>query len=147
MEILLRRLLGVYLAVSAVASVPAAFFYFGVENTAGPWWILPAIPLAQGVVFAVAGYLLTRQPAPAFPAESGVAFPPVESLLKLLGVYFMVEGLSSAVAPGVDMLIFTEHWFTRAGNFSAAAVWLVAGWIMVTRPEVVLKLFSRRSPA
>ena len=53
MEILLRRLLGVYFVVSAVAFLPAAFFYFGVESTPGvPWWILPAIPLAQGIVFA-----------------------------------------------------------------------------------------------
>ena len=86
MEILLRRLLGLYLAVLALTSVPHALFYFGVDNAAGPWWILPGIPLSQGLIFAVAGYLLTRQPAPAFPPGSSLVFPPVESLLQLFGV-------------------------------------------------------------
>ena len=147
MEILLRRLLGLYFVVSALAFVPAALFYVGVENTAGPWWILPAIPLAQGVVFAVAGLLLTRRPAPAVPLESGVVFPPVESLLQWLGVYFIVEGLSSAVRPGLDMLLFTESWWARVGNFAAAAVWLVGGWILVSRPEIILKAFSKQPTA
>ena len=39
MEILLRRLLGMYFIVSAVAFVPTALFYLGVQNAAGPWWI------------------------------------------------------------------------------------------------------------
>jgi len=139
MEILLRRLLGVYFVVSAVAFLPAAFFYFGVESTPGvPWWILPAIPLAQGIVFAVAGFLLSRQPAPAVNLQSGIVFPPVESLLQLLGVNFIVEGLSAAVRPALNMLFFTESWWAVVGNFAAAVVWLAAGWMIYRRPENVL---------
>lgn len=144
MEILLRRLLGLYLAVLALTSVPDALFYFGVDNAAGPWWILPAIPLSQGLIFAVAGYLLTCQRAPAFPPGSSLVFPPVESLLQLFGVYFIVEGVSSAVRAGLEMIMFTESWWSRIGNFGAAAVWLVAGLIIVMRPGMVLNLFSRR---
>ena len=87
MEILLRRLVGLYVLVSAVAFLPAAFFYFGVESAPRTrWWMLPAVSLAQGTVFAVGGLLLTRQPAPTVSLESGIVFPPVESLLQLLGV-------------------------------------------------------------
>ena len=144
MEILLRRLLGLYLRVSAVAFLPAALFYLDVENTAGPWWILPAVPMAQAVVFAVAGFLLSRQPAPAIPLESGIVLPVAQALLQLLGVYFIVEGLSSAVRHGVDMLIFTQGWITRLGHFAADAVRLSAGWITVMRPEIVLRTVRER---
>ena len=30
--------------------------------------------------------------------------------------------------------MFTESWWSRIGSFGAAAVWLVAGLIIVTRP-------------
>lgn len=143
MEIILRRLLGLYFVVSAVAFVPAAFFYFGVENSPGPWWILPAIPLAQGVVFAVAGFLLIRQASRVVPAEQDLVFPPVQSLLQLMGVYFIVEGLSAVVRPAVDFWFFTETWFARFGDFAAAGVWLVCGWILLKRPEIVLKHVRR----
>jgi hypothetical protein len=53
-------------------------------------------------------------------------FPPAESLLQLLGVYFIVEGLSSAVRLGLEMFMFTESSWSRIGSFGAAAVWLVA---------------------
>lgn len=145
MEILLRRLLGLYFVVSAVAFVPSALFYLGVENTAGPSWILVAIPLAQAIVFAVAGVLLTRERAPLVPIESGLVFPPVPSLLQLLGVYFIVEGLSSAARPGIDMLFFSESWWARVGNFAGAAVWLAAGWMLVSRPSVVADTLSDRA--
>ena len=144
MEILLRRLLGLYLAVLALTSIPSALFYLGVDNTAGPWWILPAIPLSQGLIFGVAGYVLSRQPAPAFPPASSLVFPPIESLLQLFGVYFTVEGVSSAVRAGLEMFMFTESWWSRVGSFGAAAVWLAAGFIIVRRPEMVLKSFSRQ---
>ena len=144
MEILLRRLLGLYLAVLALTSLPAALLYIGVDNAAAPWWILPAIPLSQGLIFAVAGYLLMRQPAPAFQPGSSLVFPPVESLLQSFGVYFIVEGVSSAVRLGLEMIMFTESWWSRIGSFGAGAVWLVAGLIIVTRPEIVLKFFSPR---
>lgn len=146
MENLLRRLLGLYFVVAALAFVPAALFYIGVENASGPWWLLPAVPLAQGVVFGTAGFLLSRLPRPAVPVETRVVFPPMESLLQLLGVYFIVEGLSSAVRPGVDMWFFSETWFSRLGNLAGAAVWLVAGWILAKHPEVILKALQSGKP-
>jgi hypothetical protein len=48
--------------------------------------------LAQGVVFAVAGVVLSHQPAQAVPLESGIVFPPVASLLQLLGLCFRQSG-------------------------------------------------------
>jgi hypothetical protein len=143
MEIVLRRLLGLYFVVSAVAYVPTALFYLGVENTAGPSWILVAIPLAQAIVFAVAGILLSRERAPLLPIESGgLVFPPIPSLLQLLGLYFIVEGLSAAARPGIDMMFFSENWWARVGNFAGAAVWLAAGWVLVSRPSVVTDTLS-----
>jgi hypothetical protein len=148
METLLRRLLGLYFIVTSVAYVPAALFYFGVENSAGPWWILPVLPLAQGAIFAAAGLMLLRgQSEEAVPVGAGLVFPPVESLLQLLGVYFIVQGLSSGVQPGVEMWFFGETWFTRFGNFAGAAVWLSAGWILVKRPRAVLGVLSRHVTA
>jgi hypothetical protein len=147
MEILLRRLLGLYFVVSAVTFVPTALFYLGIQNPSGPWWIMPAVPLTQAVVFAVAGWLLSRERAPHVPVEGGVVFPPVPSLLQLLGVYFIVEGFSSGVRPAVDMLFFSESAWSRFGNFAAAAVWLAAGWILVSRPNMVADAVSRRTRA
>jgi NADH:ubiquinone oxidoreductase subunit 4 (subunit M) len=145
MEILLRRLLGLYFVVSAVAFVPAALFYLGVQNAAGPWWVMPAVPLAQAVVFAVAGLVLVRQRARHLAADGGVVFPPVPSLLQLLGVYFIVEGASAAVGPAVDMLFLSEGAWARFGNVTAAAVWLVAGWTLVRRPQMVADAVSSRA--
>ena len=64
MEALLRRLLGVYFLVTSVAYVPAALAYLGVENSFGPWWILPIVPISQAVIFAGAGLLLLRRRSP-----------------------------------------------------------------------------------
>ena len=144
MESLLRRLLGLYLIITAVAYVPAALFYLGIDNAAGPWWILPTVPLMQGVILAVAGLMLLHShSAEGIQAGAGVVFPPVESLLQLFGVYFIVQGLSSGVQSGVDMWFFGESWWSRVGNVAAAAVWLLAGWIVVKCPRAVLGLLSR----
>ncbi len=148
MEKLLRRLLGLYFIVSSVAYVPAGLFYLGVESTAGPWWILPTVPLMQGAIFAGAGLVLLRgEPAENVPLGSGVVFPAVEPLLQLFGLYFIVEGLSSGVRPAVDMWFFAESWWARLGEAAAAAVWLLAGWLLVRRPRAVLGLLSRYATA
>jgi hypothetical protein len=146
MEKLLRRLLGLYFIVTSVAYVPAGLFYLGIENTAGPWWILPIIPLTQGFIFAAAGLMLLHgQSAEGIPVGGGVVFPPVESLLQLSGVYFIVEGLSSGVRPGVDMWFVGETWWSRLGNVAGAAVWVLAGWVLVKRPRAIVGLLSRHA--
>jgi hypothetical protein len=50
METLLRRLLGLYFVITPLEYVPAALAYLAVENTFGPWWILPFVPLAQAAI-------------------------------------------------------------------------------------------------
>jgi hypothetical protein len=144
MEALSRRLLGVYFVVTSVASVPAALASLGIQNPFGPWWILPLVPMAQGVIFAGAGLLLLRQRSPeAVPAGAGVVFPPMESLLQLWGVYFIVAGLTSLVQPMAGMILVAQSWPARIGGFVEAAVWCLAGLGLVTRPRRVSERLRR----
>jgi hypothetical protein len=144
MEALFRRMLGLYFVITSLGYVPAALAYLGVENAYGPWWILPIVPIADALVFSVAGLLLLRtRPDEAVPQGPGIVFPPLDSLLPLMGLFFIVEGLESAIRPAVDMLFVTEAWVVRVGSFAAAIVWLVGGWILVTRPQAVLGALTR----
>ena len=58
---------------------------FGVQNPAGPNWVLPAIPFFQGLVIAAAGVFLLRSPSGSADVTT-IAVPPVESILQLFGV-------------------------------------------------------------
>jgi len=143
METLLRRLLGLYFVITSLGYVPMTLAYLGVENSFGPWWMLPLVPLSQAVIFSAAGVILLRTRSQEdVPLGPGVIFPPVESLLQLTGVYFIVTGLGSIARPAVDMLLMTESWVARLGNFAAAAVWLLGGWVLVKRPRAVLEALS-----
>ena len=143
MEILLRRLLGLYFLIMSFGYIPAALSYLGVGNAYGPWWVLPVVPLSQAVIFSVAGLILLRRSADAVSLGAGMVFPPVDSLLQLVGVYFIVIGLGSAVAPAVNMLFVGETWVARVGNFAAAVVWVAGGLFLVTRPQAVLNFLTR----
>jgi hypothetical protein len=148
MAILLRRLLGLYFVILSFGYVPTALAYLGVENAFGPRWVLLFVPLSQAVIFLVAGLILLRKhSADAVPLGPGVVFPAPDSLLQLVGVYFIVTGLGSAVGPAIDMLFVTETWVARVGSLAAAAVWLAGGCVLVRRPQAVLRALSRQTAA
>jgi hypothetical protein len=146
METLFRRLLGLYFVILSFAYVPTTLAFLGVENAFGPRWVLLFVPLSQAVIFLVAGLILLRKyPAEAVSLGSGVVFPALDSLLQLVGVYFIVTGLGSAVRPAVDMLFFTEAWVARLGSFMEAAVLLVGGYALVKHPQAVLKTLTKQT--
>jgi hypothetical protein len=148
METLLRRLLGMYFVVTSIAYVPTALAFLGVESSFSPWWLVPAVPASQAVILFAAGLvLLRRRPSDGIPVTDGVVFPPIESLLQLAGLFFIVTGLASLVQPTVDMLLVTESWSARLGSFAAAAVWCLAGSVFVTRPRQLVQVLRRRRSA
>lgn len=148
METLLRRTLGLYFAITSLGYVPAALVYLGVENALGPWWVLPLVPLSQAAVFFTAGVILLRSRSEdVVPLGPGVVFPPVDVLLQLTGVYFVVVGLESVVEPAVSMLFVTEAWSARVGQCAAAIVWLASGWVLVRHPRKVVEALTRHTVA
>ena len=148
MENLFRRLLGLYFVVLSFGYVPATLAYLGVENAFGPRWVLLFVPLSQAVIFLAAGLTLLRKHSPeAVPLGAGVVFPPLDSLLQLVGVYFLVIGLGSATRPAVDMIFVTEAWIARLGSFVEAAVLLGGGYVLVKHPQAVLKVLTRPTAA
>jgi hypothetical protein len=145
MEILFRRLLGLYFVVLSFGYVPTTLAYLGVENAFGPRWVLLFIPLSQAAIFLVAGLILLRKhSAEAVPLGPGVVFPALDSLLQLAGVYFIVTGLGSVARPAVDMLFVTEAWVARLGSFMEAAVLLVGGYVLVKHPQAVVQALTDR---
>jgi len=94
------------------------------------------------VISLTAGLLLLRRRGDEVALGPGVVFPPVDALLQLVGVYFILTGLGSAVGPAVDMLFVTQSWVARVGSVAASAVWLAGGWLLLTRPQAVLTWFA-----
>ena len=60
MHSFVRYAVGLYFVVEALESIPAGVFMAGVQNPYGPAWVVPAIPLVQGLINAVAGIWLIR---------------------------------------------------------------------------------------
>ena len=142
METLLRRILGLYFVITSLEYIPAALSYLAVENSVGPWWMLPVVPLSQAVIGIVAGLILLRGGSgagDAVPIGAGVVFPPLDALLKLLGVYFVVMGVGYLIEPAVNMWFLTEAWVARAGHFAAAVAWLAGGCALIRYPQEILR--------
>jgi hypothetical protein len=148
METSFRRVLGLYFLVASLQYLPVALFMFGVQNPAGPKWILPAIPFAQGVVTALAGLFLFRSRSKSTEVAGTVTIPSIESILQLLGVFFAVSGLVASVRPLVDHLFFNEVWsISLGGSFAAAGASVLAGGFLLARPHTLAKLIEPYSAA
>lgn len=135
-----RRVLGVYFLIIAALNVPTAIAVLGYEDAGIRRWALLIVPLGQGLVALVAGWWLLRgsvSVAEEHNTESNPAF--LAPVLLLMGMYFVVEGLSDAVAEIVEMYSFGEAWQIRTGNFAGAAVTLLAGVGLVTRPNTIAR--------
>jgi hypothetical protein len=144
MDVLLKRALGVYFIVNSLTSIPAGIAMIGVENPFGPSWILPAVPLAQGLITAVAGVWLYRS---GVPAETGVvpAWPPIEGFLQLFGIYFVVGGLVSLARPVAGVLWFHETVGLSAGStMVSAAASIAIGGCLVAQPGPLASLLRQR---
>ena len=134
MEVPLRRALGLYFVVTALQYGPAALFMLGVRNTMGPNWILPAIPFTQGVVTAAAGLFLLRSPARPGEPTASIVVPPVQSVLQLFGIFFMVRGLVSAVRV-LSPLVFSNYVLgVSAGSDLASSSLVRPAFRMAPRP-------------
>jgi hypothetical protein len=147
MHAFLKRALGLYFLVSSLAYIPAGIFMFGVQNPYGPAWVIPAIPLVQGLITAVAGLWLYRSGA-SNDVEVDLAWPPLESFLQLFGVYFAVGGLVSLARPLSSVLFFNESIGLSAGsNLASAATSIAIGGFLAARPQALASYLTRRTAA
>ena len=124
MHKLIRCAAGLYFLVSAVQYIPAGLLMLGVESPYGPRWIVPAIPLAQGLVTAVAGFWLIRSSRGEIDATVERTWPSIESFLQLFGVYLVVGGLVASARPLSGGLFFHESFGLPAGGELASAAFV-----------------------
>ena len=144
----LRWALGLYFVVISLEYVPAALLMFGVQNTAGPNWILPAVPFFQGLVIAAAGVFLLRSASRSADVTGTIVVPPVESILQLFGVYFIVEGLVAFARTLSGLLFFNEVWSISLGSsLAAAGAYALLGGIPLSRPGTIARLIGPYSTA
>lgn len=146
------RLLAVYFIVEGTLYLPNALFVssaaMGLPEGSNRLAFV-AIPLMQAAIAILSGVLLLmlagrmRMTAPAtIDVQDGLAVA-----LQLLGVFFVVGGLSAAVRLAMDMLYIDSTWQFRLGEFSSAVVGVAAGLLLATRPQLVsLKLQAFRQP-
>jgi hypothetical protein len=147
MDVLLKRALGLYFMVNALTSIPAGIAMFGVQNPYGPSWILPAVPLTQGLITAVAGVWLYRS-RPSAEAVILPTWPSIESLLQLFGIYFVVEGLVFMARPVAGVLWFHETVGLTAGStIVSAAASIALGVCLVAWPAALASLLRQRRSA
>ena len=149
MELVLRRLLGLYFVVWSFGYIPSALTFLAVDSSVGVRrWPVLVVPLLQGTVFCMAGLtLLRRHSEQPVPLGSSIVFPAVDALLQLVGVYFIVEGGASLMRPAVDMMLFTQSWWARFGTFMQGAVLIAGGYALIRFPQAVLKVLTKQTTA
>jgi hypothetical protein len=146
MHSLARYALGLYFIVSALAYIPAGIFTIGVQNPYGPSWVIPAIPLVQGLINAVAGIWLIRSGRSGVVAAVESGWPTVETVLQLFGVYSVVGGLVALARPAVGVLFFNESVGLSAGSsIASAVVAIVIGAYLVARPQPLASYLRERA--
>lgn len=134
------RVLGVYFVVEGALYLPGAIAVGGMELPEGSSRLaLVVAPLLQAGIAIVAGALLlkaaarTIDPGPAMiDIQDGLAIT-----LQVLGVLFLVEGISTAARPAVDMMFNDAGWEFRVGEFGAAVISVAAGVILTARPGLI----------
>jgi hypothetical protein len=142
------RLLAVYFIVEGALYLPNAVVMTVMGLPEGTSRIALVIaPLVQGAISIVAGALLLmlaeRTPGPAPAAIAGHDGPIVA--LQLLGIFFLVGGISAAARPAFDLVYTGTAWQFRFGDFASAAVGVSAGLLLAMRPRLVsLKLQAFR---
>ena len=134
------RLLAVYFIIEGALYLPNAVVMSAMGLPDGTNRTpLIVVPIVQGAISIVAGALLlmvagrTSNPAS---ATIDVHDGPIVAL-QLLGVFFLVGGLSAAARPALDMVYTGTEWQFRFGEFGAAAVGAAAGLLLTTRPRFV----------
>lgn len=148
MQTHIRYALGLYFIVSALEYIPASIFTVGVQNPYGPWWAIPAIPLAQGVVNAVAGVWLFRSGRSEDGAPIDLQWPTAEAVLQLFGVYSVVGGLVSLARPLFGVLLFSETiGFSAGASIASSATAIAIGAYLLARPHPLASYLRARRAA
>jgi hypothetical protein len=144
------RLLAVYFIIEGTLYFPNAVVMSAMGLPEGTSRIpLVVAPLVQGALSIVAGALLLMfagRTSNLAPATIDVHDGPIVAL-QLLGVFFVVGGISAAARPALDMVYTGTEWQFRFGEFGPAAVAVAAGMLLAMRPQLVsLKLQAFRQP-
>jgi hypothetical protein len=148
MHRIVRYALGLFFVVSALEYIPASVFMLGVQNPYGPSWVIPAIPLVQGLINALAGVWLMRSGRSDDVAASEAQWPTVKTILQLFGVYFAVGGVVSLARPASEVLFFNESMALGAGSSIASAVIaIVIGAYLIARPHPLSAYLEGRGAA
>jgi hypothetical protein len=134
------RLLGLYFIVMGAVTAAGALMMLNIGLPDGlDRSLVVAVPLVQGAITVGAGIWLVKQsgrdPLPhraASPAER-----PFERALQLLGLFFLIEGLSAVLSTGIDASFVGMDWQTRAGQLSTGLVYGIAGGAFVFVPEKI----------
>jgi hypothetical protein len=141
-----RRILGVYFVITGAIYLPTAITVLGFETSSISRWPIVVIPLIQGgIALAAGGWLLSGAAIAQADTRAGAWNGALITILQLLGLYFVVEGVAAATEPAVNMFFFGEAWQVRVGSLASAAVTLLAGVVLVARPSTVAKKIAELS--
>jgi hypothetical protein len=133
-----RQTLAIYFLVEGLLFLPNVLGAFGTPGLGSREWILALIPFSQAAVaIGSALVLLRRTRAVELTGAGDVAFA-MPFILQLVGVYFVVQGLTRLVVLGPDLWLFWTSWQVRLSDVLAAAVALGAGLVLVAKPARIV---------
>jgi len=134
-----KRLLGIYLLVQACLHIASILQIWGIvmpEGSRNSGIIAGAV--VQGLILGVVGAVLVRSRSST--AGTAVSVPVArfhQEAVQLLGLFFLVGGLTSLASPLVGAFLVEAEWGFRAGQIAAAAIELAAGALLVVYPGKV----------
>ena len=136
------RLLGVYLIVEGALYMTGGLSAAGMglpESSNRLMFVLA--PILQGVVSIGAGALLigAGRRTSLSSAVSSVSVP-VDSVavaLQLLGIYYLVHALVTAMRGVVAMTLYSQSWLNWGADVSGAALSAGIGVILIARPGLI----------
>jgi hypothetical protein len=128
-----RQTLAIYFFVVGLLYLPDILSAFGTPAEGNSVWMLVVILLCQ-VVIAIGAAVVLFRITPRIDSDVASAMP---MIIQLLGIYFVVEGLTRVVVSGGNALMFTATWQVRMSDFAGAIVGVGAGLLLVMSPRRV----------
>jgi hypothetical protein len=141
------RVLGVYFVVIGALTATGALMMSSMELPEGTQRsIVVLTPLLQGSVSAGAGgWLLNRSAIRTGPEQQDVshARATFQRAVQLLGVFFLIAGVSELAKSALDSYFVGADWQFRASNVLSALVNATAGALLVLMPATIAEKLDR----
>ena len=133
------RLLGLYLILRGITSLPQIIVPFEIEGPLDPVRLAVLAAASLVLLIGIGSFLLYRYPITSGAVMEQALTPEALFLVgvRLLGVYFVVSGLVSLTDELVDAMHTDFAW--PATRFAGAVLYAVVGAFLALRPAVVAR--------